>query len=131
MQIYLCVRPYSTDCQVFQMCTPTLDRCICEQQEIVFLCMEEKTFQNIFFLFFHQIRCLFKIYEHSIFLSNDWGYFQWVFRYHWKGLICNLPIGTVFSRDPRMPINQDSESCQTVGWTFYGCCQNEPFFLCG
>ena len=83
---------------------PTLERCICEQQEIVFLCMEGTTFQHIFWIF-HQIRCLFKICDHGIFLSNDWIYFQWVFRYHWKGLICNLPMGTVFSRDARMPIN--------------------------
>ena len=60
---------------------------------------------NTFLGFFHQIRCIFKITEHGIFLSNEWGYLQWVFRYHWKGLMCNLPTGTVFSSDARMPIN--------------------------
>ena len=56
---------------------------------------------NTFFRLLHKLKCFFRISEQS----NDWGNFQWVFIYHWNGLTCNLPIGTVFSKDARIPMN--------------------------
>ena len=40
--------------------------------------------------------------------SSDWGYCLFVFKYHWKGRICNQPIGIVFSRDAGTPIRDIS-----------------------
>ena len=44
----------------------------------------------------------------GILLSSDWGNFQCDFRYHWKGLLCNLPSGTVFSKEANVPMSDMS-----------------------
>ena len=71
--------------------------------------MDEK--DNPFFRFFgsfHHWRWLFRKFETGIFRSSDWGYCQFVFRYHWKGRKRNRPIGIVFSRDASTPIRDIS-----------------------
>ena len=41
-------------------------------------------------------------------MSSDWGNFQCDFRYHWNGLMCNLPSGTVFSKEANVPMSDMS-----------------------
>ena len=60
------------------------------------------------FLYLPSLKMTFRKFETGIFRSSDWGYCQFVFRYHWKGRICNRPIGIVFSRDASTPIRDIS-----------------------